>query len=101
MIVQVEEKLRNPKIGGAYGVSEADIRWVKALLRTQGEVVIVPPEALIEATGDPEDDYVLATGVVGEAGYLVTGDRGLLALKEHGEVRIVNPRAFLDILSLG
>lgn len=99
MIAQVEEKLRLPKIGGAYNVSEADIRWVRALFRTQAEVVLVRFEDLVGAVKDPEDDYVLATGVVGKADYLVTGDRGLLALKEHRKVRIVNPRAFLETLN--
>jgi uncharacterized protein len=30
---------------------------------------------------DPDDDFVLSTAVKGSAGYLVTGDRHLLALK--------------------
>ncbi|MBI4757718.1 MAG: hypothetical protein HY783_01755 [Chloroflexi bacterium] len=62
MISRVAEKLQDQRIGGAYGVTEDDIRWVRALLRTQAEVVVVPPEALIPLTGDPEDDCVLATG---------------------------------------
>ena len=101
IIAQVEEKLHYPRIGQAYGITEDDIRWVGGLLRTQAKVVVVPPGALAEVVDDPEDDYVLATGIVGEADYLVTGDRELLALREHQGMKIVSPRAFLEISNRG
>ena len=49
-------------------------------------------------TGDPEDDYVLATGRLARADYLVTGDRGLLDLVAYAGMRIVTPRAFVELL---
>lgn len=99
IIAQVREKLSGPKIGGTYGIGEADIRWVVALLRTQAEVVAVLPECLRGAVADPEDDYVLATGVAAGADCLVTGDRGLLTLDRHEGMAILTPRAFLDLLA--
>jgi len=54
MITQAEEKPHYSRIGQAYDITEADIRWVWALLLAQGEVVVVLPEALLETTGDPE-----------------------------------------------
>lgn len=50
---------------------------------------------------DPEDDKYLAAALEGRAGYVVTGDRRFLDLKEYERVRIVTPRAFLDILGGG
>jgi uncharacterized protein len=47
----------------------------------------------------PEDDLVLATAVSAGADYLVTGDRKLQALGTYGDVRIVSPRQFVDILA--
>ena len=42
---------------------------------------------------------VLTTALAAGAGYLVTGDRRhLLALGGHEGVRILGPRAFLDLL---
>ena len=99
IVTLVAERLLSPRIGRAYGVTEADVRWVLALLRTQAETTLVPPAAQVAVTGDPEDEHVLATAVAGGADYLVvTGDHGPLALGGHQRVRIVNPRAFLESL---
>lgn len=83
IVTLVAEKLRSPRIGRAYGVTEEDVRWVLALLRTQAEMVLVPLAAQVAVTDDPEDDHVLAVAIAGAAGCLVTGDRGLLALGGH------------------
>lgn len=47
---------------------------------------------------DAEDDLVLGTAVAAEADFLVTGDKGLLALRSHGDVRIVTAEEFLAYL---
>ena len=48
---------------------------------------------------DPKDDKIVATAVKAGAGYLVTGDRThLLALGEYEGIKIITPRAFLDLL---
>lgn len=46
-----------------------------------------------------EDDLVLATAVSAKVRFLVTGDRRLLAVGQHRGVRMVTPRAFLDLLN--
>lgn len=47
---------------------------------------------------DPNDDKVIACAIAGEAEYLVTGDRHLLALKKFGDITIVTPLRFLPLL---
>jgi hypothetical protein len=47
---------------------------------------------------DPDDDKYLAAALEGRAAYVVTGDQRFLDLKEHEGVRIVKPRAFLEML---
>jgi hypothetical protein len=101
IIAIIEEKLRSPKIGLAYRVTDDDVHWLRALLHTQAEMVVVLPGDVAGVTGDPEDDYVLATGAVGKADYLVTGDRRLLALGVHGATRIISPREMWERLQSG
>lgn len=51
-------------------------------------------------TRDPKDDYLLAYALVGDADYLVTGDKDLLVLKEQlEEIQIVTPHEFNEIVS--
>ena len=48
------------------------------------------------ACRDPDDDWVLATALAGEAEAIVTGDDDLLALRHYHEIAIVSPRRFLE-----
>lgn len=47
---------------------------------------------------DSDDDKYIAAAIEGRAAFVVSGDSDLLDLKEHEGVRIVSPRAFLDLL---
>lgn len=67
-------------------------------LRTKTTRVPLDASAITPITGDPDDDAVLATAHLGHAAYLVTGDRGLLALGIHAGVRITTPRDFLMVI---
>jgi putative PIN family toxin of toxin-antitoxin system len=49
-------------------------------------------------SADPDDDKYLAAAIEGRATFVVSGDPDLLAVKEHEGVRIVTPRAFLQLL---
>lgn len=49
-------------------------------------------------SGDPDDDAYIAAGIEGRAAFVVSGDPGLLAIKEHEGLRFLSPRAFLDLL---
>lgn len=50
---------------------------------------------------DPDDAFLLATAIAGDASWLVTGDRkaGLLQLGRIGKVSIVTPREFVQRLN--
>ena len=41
----------------------------------------------------------MAAAIEGRAAFLVTGDPDLLTLGEHEGIRIITPRAFLDLLN--
>jgi putative PIN family toxin of toxin-antitoxin system len=62
----------------------------------------VEPQPLDEpVSSDPDDDWVLATAIAGQADAVVTGDDDLLALGEYKGVAILSPRRFLERLALG
>ena len=48
---------------------------------------------------DPDDDKYIAAALDGRAAFLVSGDPDLLTIKVYEGVRIVSPRAFLDLLA--
>lgn len=70
------------------------------LLRTKAEIIDVTQEVTGIAS-HPEDDLILATALSASADYLVTGDHPLQAHASYRGVRIVSPRAFLEILTAG
>ena len=47
---------------------------------------------------DAKDNFLLALADVSQSGFLVTGDKGLLSLREHGSAKIITPAAFVEIL---
>jgi len=76
--------------------TEEEIGKALALLR---EVSVMTGEAPPEAkptciVRDPDDDLILFCAIAAEAYFLVTGDKDLLAIGEHGKMKILNPRGF-------
>lgn len=98
MIDVVAAKLRLPRIAGRNGLTDADIAAVVDSLFVVADIVTVAPRHLTTVTGDPEDDFVLATFVAGRAAHLVTGDRVLCGLRQHEGTHIRTPQAFLKVL---
>ena len=60
----------------------------------------IPPitDPIPEVSTDKKDDYLFACAAVGEAEYLVTGDKKLQKLQKVGELKIVSPVEFYKIL---
>lgn len=99
LITELEDKLHTVKIAGTYDLSDKDIDAAIILIKTNSDHIVVPPQEHIKVTGDPEDDYILATAKVGGAHFIITGDNKLKKLGLHAGIKIVSPREFLDILS--
>ena len=60
--------------------------------------IITIPGTLKSVAADPDDDAVLECAVVGQAQYLVSGDRHLLALGNYQGIQIVKAAEFLTLL---
>jgi putative PIN family toxin of toxin-antitoxin system len=64
-------------------------------IRSQADVVN-PTEPSRWPENDPDDRWIIAAAVVGEAAVLVTGDRDLLDVAGSVPVSIVTPRGFWE-----
>ena len=73
------------------------------LLETLGQNAIIPPslETILPLSRDPDDDYLLAYGLMESADYLVTGDDDLLALGSVESLTIISAPRFWKLLGLG
>jgi putative PIN family toxin of toxin-antitoxin system len=63
--------------------------------------IVLPPGTLRVISADPDDDAVLECAVFGQATYLVSGDKHLLALGKHQNIQIVQAAAFLKLIQAG
>ena len=58
----------------------------------------VTDQQIESVSRDPDDDKYIAAAIEGRASFVVSGDPDLLDIKENQWVRIVTPRAVLDLL---
>ena len=62
---------------------------------------LVPGEYRVSGVSDdPDDDKYIAAAVESRAVFVVSGDPDLLNVGEYQSVRIITPRAFLDLLNI-
>jgi len=80
-----------------YFNAETRLRFV-ALIAAVSEVVDIPDE-LPRVVRDPQDDYLIACALAGEADFILSGDKDLLVLKTVGKTQIVTARNFLEHLT--
>ena len=80
-----------------FGYTDEEINtFVEAIISFSD---IVNPEIVIEAIkADPDDNKILECAVAAGASYIVSGDNHLLELKEYGKIKIITPKAALDLL---
>ena len=85
-----------------YLAASLSVESMQILIETLLEVAEVIPaitDPIPRVTRDPKHDYLLAYAVIGQADYLVTGDRDLLVLGQVEEVRIVSPAQFASLMA--
>jgi len=76
-------------------IEDAD-RFISSLKRRLKPIVVT---SIVEASPDPDDNFILALARDGQADYIVTGDKpGLLNLESFENIPIVRLQGFLDII---
>jgi putative PIN family toxin of toxin-antitoxin system len=94
---EVRRVLFYPRLRKELPESDVDILMRVAALAiladlADGDLIVKTVKA------DPDDDKYLSAALLGRADVLVSGDHHLLDLKEYQGVRILKPRAFLELL---
>jgi len=60
---------------------------------------IVEPIELIEpVTADPDDDKLFACALAADCRLIVSGDKQVLAASGYRGIKVINPRAFVELL---
>ncbi len=96
-LAELGQVLLYPTVAKRHGLTSDEIR---AFIEDVARIAIVTPGhlKLRVIAEDPADDRYLECAVEGAAEYLVTGDAHLLGFEEYEGVRIVTPKAFLEVL---
>ncbi len=95
LLEEFSEVVLRPRITRKYPKITEQAEAVLDFLRTNSTLVAGIPTGPIVAS-DPDDDLVVACAIEGHADYIVSGDEHLLALVQHGAIRIINPAQFVD-----
>lgn len=98
IVAELNAKLVRKDIVRRFRLTDTDRSWIVGIVAAYAERVLLGADDIVDVTGDPEDDAVLATVAASGADYLVTGDKALLARASHGSARIVSPRQFIEVL---
>jgi hypothetical protein len=96
-LTELTDVLHRPHIIKKYPINEEDITNHVTVLRDFAQVATgnLTVSAIPE---DPKDNHVLAAAVETNCIYIVSGDRHLLNLGEYQGIKILTPRAFLELL---
>ena len=98
LLAELERVLTYPKLQSYY-TDEERARFV-ALVMALSEVMDLP-ETIPRICRDPDDDWVIACAVVGEADVIVSGDDDLVALEQVEGIAVLTAAQFLDMLEQG
>lgn len=77
----------------------APYKWLRAFRSSLEKLsLVVEPVALaVPSLRDSKDIHVLGAARAGNCDFLITGDKDLLELKNHKEMKILTPAEFLDL----
>jgi len=86
-IIDVYQRFNNPK-------EEVN----KLIFYLETKTIKIIPKNKVNVCRDEKDNQILALCLAGNADFLITGDKDLLALKEFKKTKIVKTKEFLKII---
>lgn len=87
---ELEEVCHRPKFARYISLEQVSV-FLQILHK---RVIIITPISEVQVCRDPDDDYLLAICLDGNADFLLTGDNDLLALSSFGNTRILTITEF-------
>ena len=96
LLSEVEDVLRRPTLITKF--SELPGRDVEAVRRRLASGIFVRMLLMESVSRDPNDDYLIAMAVAGQARLVVTEDKDLLSIGDHQGVVFVTGRSFIEYL---
>ena len=88
------------KLTDKFGVSRSEVDPIVERWATRAELALIKGKAGW-VPGDPDDDKIIETALVGGAAIIVSGDHHLPTLGKVQGIEIVTARQFLDRLAVG
>ena len=95
IVQEVLQALAYPKVLKSARTKVEPGLWFEDIVMLAEFVTDQPIEPV---SRDSDDDKYIASAIEGRALFVVSGDPDLLDIKEHQGVRIVTPRAFVELL---
>jgi putative PIN family toxin of toxin-antitoxin system len=81
---------------GLYNTPE--LEELLKLFATGFHIVFTTRTPEVHVVSDPDDDKFIACAVALKAGYVVSGDKALVDIRQCQGIKIVTPREFLEII---
>ena len=89
ILEELKEVLQSPK----FELSHQEAMQVAHLMRTRARIVF-PKEVSSHACSDSDDLPILGSAIVDGCQCLITGDKGLLKIKQYQNIDIISPSNF-------
>ena len=93
ILIEFEDVISRDK----FGFTDEEINTIIEAIISVSEAVN-PEIKLNVIKSDPDDNKILECAVACRASHIVSGDRHLLDLKEYSGIKIITPKAALDLL---
>lgn len=94
LLAEYEEVIQRPRIAEKYPMVEQRKESLLRFLRTEPLLVPGKPKERI-VPDDPDDDFVVACALEGNADYIISGDPHLTELKSYRGIEILPPAEFV------